>query len=111
MNDACQICHGLRGGMPGNNVVNGVVMCDYCHAVAMATEDEDWDNWDKDPFERGRQQARYLMPEEFAIHSAMNRLHSHYRGLQIAYAEGDTKKAEQLTAVINGWFSHLLSKR
>lgn len=31
--DACQICNGMRGGEPGNeNVVNGVIMCDYCHA-------------------------------------------------------------------------------
>lgn len=31
--DACQVCHGTRGGAPGNeNIVNGVVMCDYCHA-------------------------------------------------------------------------------
>jgi hypothetical protein len=31
--DACEICGGLRGGVPGNeNRVNDVVMCDYCHA-------------------------------------------------------------------------------
>lgn len=31
--DACQICHGERGGVPGNeNIVDGIVMCDYCHA-------------------------------------------------------------------------------
>jgi hypothetical protein len=31
--DACQVCDGERGGTPGNeNVVNGVIVCDYCHA-------------------------------------------------------------------------------
>ena len=28
----CQLCMGLRGGAPGNeNIVDGVLMCDYCH--------------------------------------------------------------------------------
>jgi cytochrome c5 len=31
--DACQVCHGTKGGEPGNeNIVDGMVMCDYCHA-------------------------------------------------------------------------------
>jgi len=31
--DACQICHGAKGGVPGNeNIVDGVTICDYCHA-------------------------------------------------------------------------------
>ena len=31
--DACQVCHGMKGGEPGNeNIVDGIVMCDYCHA-------------------------------------------------------------------------------
>ena len=31
--DACTVCRGARGGEPGNeNIVDGVVMCDYCHA-------------------------------------------------------------------------------
>ena len=30
--DACEICKGASGGEPGNeNVIDGVVMCDYCH--------------------------------------------------------------------------------
>lgn len=34
--DACKICNGDRGGVPGNeNVVDCVVMCDYCHADQM----------------------------------------------------------------------------
>lgn len=34
--DNCQICHGRQGGVKGNeNVINGVVMCDYCHADQM----------------------------------------------------------------------------
>ena len=29
----CQICSGTRGGIPGNNnVINGIAVCDYCHA-------------------------------------------------------------------------------
>jgi hypothetical protein len=32
--DACQVCNGWRGGEPGNeNIVAGVVVCDYCHAT------------------------------------------------------------------------------
>lgn len=32
--DDCQVCHGANGGVKGNeNVVAGVVMCDYCHAA------------------------------------------------------------------------------
>ena len=31
--DKCEVCHGRNGGVPGNeNIVDGVVMCDYCHA-------------------------------------------------------------------------------
>jgi hypothetical protein len=38
--DACQICHGAKGGVPGNeNVLDGVVMCDYC-SVERVKEDE-----------------------------------------------------------------------
>jgi hypothetical protein len=30
--DACERCYGERGGVRGNeNVVDGVVLCDYCH--------------------------------------------------------------------------------
>jgi hypothetical protein len=29
--DDCEICHGEKGGVRGNeNIVNGIVMCDYC---------------------------------------------------------------------------------
>jgi len=29
--DACTVCHGSKGGVPGNeNIVDGVVMCDFC---------------------------------------------------------------------------------
>lgn len=31
--DHCDVCHGLRGGVRGNeNIVDGVVMCDHCSA-------------------------------------------------------------------------------
>jgi hypothetical protein len=30
--DNCEVCHGANGGVRGNeNVVDGVIMCDYCH--------------------------------------------------------------------------------
>lgn len=33
MTDNCEVCKGANGGVPGNeNVINGVVTCDYCHA-------------------------------------------------------------------------------
>lgn len=29
--DNCRRCNGAKGGVPGNeNVINGVVLCDYC---------------------------------------------------------------------------------
>lgn len=29
----CEICHGTKGGVPGNeNIIDGKVICDYCHA-------------------------------------------------------------------------------
>ena len=32
--DSCEVCHGERGGVPGNeNVINGVTVCDYCHTA------------------------------------------------------------------------------
>lgn len=34
--DNCQICHGEKGGVPGNeNIVDSTVMCDYCHSAHM----------------------------------------------------------------------------
>lgn len=33
--DRCEACSGERGGVPGNeNIVDGKVLCDYCHADA-----------------------------------------------------------------------------
>jgi hypothetical protein len=30
--DNCQVCHGDNGGVKGNeNIIDGIVMCDYCH--------------------------------------------------------------------------------
>ncbi len=42
--DNCQVCHGAKGGVRGNeNRVHGIVCCDYCHADgsvdAMAHQD------------------------------------------------------------------------
>ena len=34
--DNCEECEGMRGGVKGNeNVIDGVVTCDYCHAIEM----------------------------------------------------------------------------
>ncbi|AFU86738.1 hypothetical protein D869_gp176 [Caulobacter phage CcrRogue] len=34
--DGCEVCNGSRGGVPGNeNVVDGKVVCDYCHVDIM----------------------------------------------------------------------------
>jgi hypothetical protein len=31
--DNCEWCHGLRGGVLGNeNIIAGIITCDYCHA-------------------------------------------------------------------------------
>ncbi len=31
--DNCEVCHGRKGGTRGNeNIIDGVVMCDYCHS-------------------------------------------------------------------------------
>lgn len=40
--DNCQVCNGEEGGMLGNeNIVDGVVMCDYCHAKDMTRKEKD----------------------------------------------------------------------
>lgn len=32
--DNCQVCKGTKGGVKGNeNVINGIVMCDYCSVI------------------------------------------------------------------------------
>ena len=34
--DNCEVCKGVKGGALGNeNIVDGVVMCDYCHSESM----------------------------------------------------------------------------
>lgn len=34
--DKCDVCHGRNDGVLGNeNVINGVIMCDYCHAESL----------------------------------------------------------------------------
>lgn len=35
--DECEVCHGERGGVPGNeNVIDGKIVCDNCHSKIMA---------------------------------------------------------------------------
>ncbi|KKN71258.1 hypothetical protein LCGC14_0423010 [marine sediment metagenome] len=37
--DNCEVCKGVKGGVRGNeNIIDGVVMCDYCHAEQMNKE-------------------------------------------------------------------------
>lgn len=42
--DECQRCYGVRGGVKGNeNIINGIVLCDYCSAddlIKEITDDE-----------------------------------------------------------------------
>lgn len=39
--DACQFCLGAKGGVPGNeNMICGVVMCDYCHSLYLETDEK-----------------------------------------------------------------------
>jgi hypothetical protein len=57
--DNCEVCHGTQGGVPGNeNRINGIVMCDYCHAEWMeqrdATRQRSTDEPDK-PHSQGKQ--------------------------------------------------------
>jgi len=36
--DQCERCKGTRGGVYGNeNIVEGVTLCDYCHADDLGT--------------------------------------------------------------------------
>jgi hypothetical protein len=37
LSDNCEICLGAKGGVRGNeNVIGGIVACDYCHADGSA---------------------------------------------------------------------------
>jgi hypothetical protein len=39
--DNCEGCRGIKGGVPGNeNVIDGRVLCDYCHAASQVGEGE-----------------------------------------------------------------------
>ena len=39
--DACEVCGGTRGGEPGNeNIIDGVVMCDYCTGDKRRADDK-----------------------------------------------------------------------
>lgn len=34
--DNCKVCKGTNGGVRGNeNIIDNIVMCDYCHAAVM----------------------------------------------------------------------------
>ena len=40
--DACQICYGAKGGVAGNeNIVDGVIICDYCHVERKPAQPEE----------------------------------------------------------------------
>lgn len=37
--DNCEVCRGDKGGTPGNeNIINGWIACDYCHADGTAVQ-------------------------------------------------------------------------
>lgn len=39
--DNCEVCKGTNGGVRGNeNIVDDVVMCDYCHASTIMDEED-----------------------------------------------------------------------
>ena len=38
--DKCEFCLGIKGGALGNeNVVNGIIVCDYCHVLIIQVRD------------------------------------------------------------------------
>jgi hypothetical protein len=40
--DKCQTCKGAKGGVPGNeNIIDGLIMCDYCDAALPTPEPGD----------------------------------------------------------------------
>ena len=40
MYNNCELCGGRSGGVPGNdNIVDGLVVCDYCHASMLREEE------------------------------------------------------------------------
>ena len=42
--DDCEVCHGTKGGVPGNeNIVDGKVICDYCHAEHLTSKAQEPD--------------------------------------------------------------------
>ena len=46
--DSCKICNGSKGGIPGNeNIIHGILMCDYCHAEQL--KKEKFNNWKPRP--------------------------------------------------------------
>jgi hypothetical protein len=50
--DGCRLCLGAKGGVPGNeNVIGGVVVCDYCSSTLMDMKSAGWFGADKAPAE------------------------------------------------------------
>lgn len=42
--DGCTICNGQKGGVKGNeNVINGELVCDYCHAELIGNQQTEWE--------------------------------------------------------------------
>jgi hypothetical protein len=38
--DKCEVCKGKNGGLRGNeNIIKGVIMCDYCSAARFHEDD------------------------------------------------------------------------
>jgi hypothetical protein len=45
----CEICNGTQGGVPGNdNVIGGVVICDYCHVATNMSRKPSFENIKKE---------------------------------------------------------------
>jgi hypothetical protein len=59
--DNCRVCEGTSGGVPGNeNIVHGVVICDYCTCATLGADGKTVD----DALKRGDiEQVRRLMSQ------------------------------------------------
>jgi hypothetical protein len=48
--DKCKFCLGFKGGVLGNeNIIKGVITCDYCHSLLMTMDEYDSSKTDNEP--------------------------------------------------------------
>lgn len=101
--DDCSRCHGTRGGVKGNeNMVNGVRLCDYCHAddlrIAQGMPDryeDEGGTWPRDAFmEDVQQQSASNNLQALTVDQAVGML------IRCTGSVLPREKAEQLIAYI-----------